>query len=58
VLVAVISRQADGYYIAQVQGEPSGQLNGAPLSRSPQLLRDGDIVELTGTEMRFAAKFC
>lgn len=58
VLVAVISRQADGYYIAQVQGEATGQLNGEALSRSPRLLRDGDIVELTGTQMRFAAKFC
>lgn len=57
-LVAVISRQADGYYIAQVQGEAIGQLNGEPLARTPRLLRDGDIVELTGTRMRFAAKFC
>ena len=58
VLVAVISRQADGYYIAQVQGEGVGQLNGEPLARTPRLLRDGDIVELTGTRMRFAARFC
>jgi predicted component of type VI protein secretion system len=58
VLVAVISRQADGYYIAQVQGEQAGQLNGEPLARSPRRLDDGDIVELTGTRMRFAAKFC
>jgi hypothetical protein len=58
VLVAVISRQADGYYIAQVQGEASGQLNGEPLARAPRRLGDGDIVELTGTRMRFAAKFC
>jgi hypothetical protein len=58
VLVAVISRQADGYYIAQVQGEAPGQLNGEPLERSPRRLLDGDIVELTGTRMRFAAKFC
>jgi predicted component of type VI protein secretion system len=58
VLVAVISRQADGYYLAQVQGEQTGQLNGQPLARSPRRLDDGDIVELTGTRMRFAAKFC
>jgi hypothetical protein len=58
VLVAVISRQADGYYIAQVQGEVAGQLNGEPLARAPRLLCDGDIVELTGTRMRFDAKFC
>jgi predicted component of type VI protein secretion system len=57
VLVAVISRQADGYYIAQVQGEAAGQLNGEPLTRTPRPLRDGDVVEMTGTRMRFAAKF-
>jgi hypothetical protein len=57
-LVAVISRQADGYYIAQVQGRAVGQLNGEPLARVPCLLRDGDIVELTGTRLRFSAKFC
>lgn len=58
VLVVVISRQADGYHMAQVQGEAVARLNGEPVGRTPRLLRDGDTLELTGTRMRFAAKFC
>jgi hypothetical protein len=58
VLVVVISRQDDGYYMAQVQGEAVARLNGQPVGRAPRLLCDGDLLELTGTRMRFAAKFC
>ena len=58
VLVVVISRQADGYYIAQVQGEVEGRLNAQAIDRVPRLLCDGDALELTGTLMRFCAKFC
>jgi hypothetical protein len=53
-LVVVISRQADGYYIEHVQGEGAGTVNGEPIGRVPRLLRDGDALELTGTGMRFA----
>lgn len=58
VLVVVISRETAGYYISQVQGGATGRLNDAAIDRIPRLLRDGDILELTGTRMRFAAKFC
>jgi hypothetical protein len=58
VLVVVISRQADGYYMAQVQGDAVARLNDQPVGRTPRLLRDGDALELTGTRMRFSAKFC
>ena len=58
VLVAVISRQADGYYIAQVQGAAVALLNGEAIGRTPQLLHDGDALELTGTRMRFSARIC
>jgi hypothetical protein len=58
VLVVVISRQADGYYMAQVQGEAVARLNEQPVGRVPRLLCDGDLMELTGTRMRFSAKFC
>jgi hypothetical protein len=57
VLVAVISRQADGYYIAQDQGEAAGQLNGEQLTSTSRPPRDGDAVEMTGTRMRFAPRF-
>lgn len=57
VLVVMISRHADGYFVAQVQGEADAQLNGEPIGRTPRLLHDGDLLELTGTRMRFAAIF-
>jgi hypothetical protein len=57
VLVVVVTRQADGYYIAQVQGVAVGHLNDQAISRTPRLLRDGDALELTGTHMRFSATF-
>lgn len=57
-LVVVISRGADAYYMAQVQGEAVARLNDQPVDRTPRLLRDGDLLELTGTQMRFSATFC
>jgi hypothetical protein len=54
----VISRQAGGYYIAQVQGDAVALLNGEALGRTPHLLKDGDALELTGTQMRFSTRFC
>jgi pSer/pThr/pTyr-binding forkhead associated (FHA) protein len=58
VLVVVVSRQAGGYHIAQVRGDAVARVNGEAISRTPQLLRDGDALELTGTLMRFSTKFC
>ncbi len=55
-LVVVISRQPDGYFLAQLQGHAVAQVNGEALGTSPRRLRDGDVLELTGTRMRFAAK--
>jgi predicted component of type VI protein secretion system len=58
VLVVVISRQAGGYYIAQVQGNAVARVNDETVNRTPRLLRDGDLLELTGTHMRFSTGFC
>jgi hypothetical protein len=58
VLVVVISRHADAYYIAQVQGEAVARINDDLVSPAPRALRHGDVLELTGTRMRFAAKNC
>jgi pSer/pThr/pTyr-binding forkhead associated (FHA) protein len=58
VLVVVIGREAAGYHITQVQGETAGRLNDQALDHIPRLLRDGDMLELTGTRMRFSAKYC
>ena len=56
VLVVVISRHADGYYIEQVQGSGVGTVNGEAIGTAPRLLRDGDLLELTGTRMRFSTR--
>jgi hypothetical protein len=58
VVVVVISRQAGGYYIAQVQGNAVARVNDEAISRTPRLLCDGDLLELTGTRMRFSTRFC
>ena len=56
VLVVVITRQAEGYFVAKVQGVADARLNGKRVVRAPQLLRHGDELELTGTRMRFSAQ--
>lgn len=56
VLVVVITRQADGYYIAQVQGVGAAMVNGEQVGKAPRQLHHGDELELTGTLMRFSAK--
>lgn len=58
VLVVVISRHADGYYIEQVQGSGVGTVNGEAIGTAPRLLFDGDLLELTGTRMRFSTRAC
>lgn len=58
VLVVVISRHPDAYYIAQVQGDAVARINDDAVSATPRPLRDGDVLELTGTRMRFAARNC
>lgn len=55
-VVVVISRQAGGYFISQVQGHAPAKLNGEPIGDAPRQLFDGDALELTGTRMRFATK--
>jgi hypothetical protein len=56
VLVVAITRQHDGYYIAQVNGAGSARINDEDITRAPRLLRHGDLLEVTGTRMRFATK--
>lgn len=53
VQVVVISRAADGYGIAHVDGEQVPLLNGAALTKQARLLKDGDVIDLSGTRMAF-----
>jgi hypothetical protein len=52
--VASITRRADAYVLAHVEGASRPSINGLPLLGDAQPLRDGDLIELAGTQMRFS----
>jgi hypothetical protein len=52
VLAVAITRQDGGYYIAQVKGDARATVNDEAVT----LHRASDLLELTGTRMRFFAK--
>ena len=54
--VASISRRAEGYVLAHVEGRDRPNVNGLPLLGEAQPLRDGDLIELAGTQMRFSQR--
>lgn len=53
VAVASISRRAQGFVVAHVEGSGAPLLNGAPISTEPVALKSGDMLELAGTKMQF-----
>ena len=53
VAVASITRRPHGYVVALVEGVNKPTLNGVPLDAEPQMLGDGDVLELAGTKMQF-----
>lgn len=53
VQVIVISRAPDGYSVVQSEGDAITTLNGAALGKQPQRLKDGDVLDLSGTQMAF-----
>jgi pSer/pThr/pTyr-binding forkhead associated (FHA) protein len=53
VQVIVVSRAADGYSVVQADGDAIATLNGAALGRQPQRLQNGDVLDLSGTQMAF-----
>lgn len=53
VQVIVISRAPDGYSAVQSEGDAITTLNGAALGKQPQRLKDGDVLDLSGTQMAF-----
>lgn len=57
VQVIVISRAPDGYSVVQSEGDAIATLNGAPLGKQPQRLKDGDVLDLSGTQMAFKQDF-
>ena len=53
VAVASITRRHHGHALALVEGQVAPTLNGQPVGEEPVLLKDGDVIELDGTRMRF-----
>lgn len=53
VQVASITKRPSGYVLAHVEGVAHPAVNGAPLSSESAHLRNGDVIELAGTQMQF-----
>ena len=53
VQVASITRRPSGYVFAHVEGSARPVVNGMPLASDSVPLRNGDVIELAGTQMQF-----
>lgn len=53
VAVASITKRAQGFVLAYVEGSSKPILNGSPIGSEPVLLKHGDLMELAGTQMQF-----
>jgi pSer/pThr/pTyr-binding forkhead associated (FHA) protein len=53
VQVASITKRPNGYVIAHVEGGARPNINGSPLAGDSVQLKNGDVIELAGTQMQF-----
>jgi pSer/pThr/pTyr-binding forkhead associated (FHA) protein len=53
VAVAAITKRPHGFVVAHVEGANKPTLNGAPIGTEPVTLKNGDLLELAGTQMQF-----
>ena len=53
VQVASITKRPGGYVFAHVEGSGLPMVNGSPVSGDPVHLKNGDVIELAGTQMQF-----
>lgn len=53
VQVASITKRPGGYVFAHVEGAARPTVNSAPVGNDPVQLRNGDVIELAGTQMQF-----
>ena len=53
VAVAAITKRQHGFVVHHVEGAGNPSLNGAPIGTDPVPLKDGDLIELAGTQMQF-----
>jgi pSer/pThr/pTyr-binding forkhead associated (FHA) protein len=50
---AMITRREDGYFISLLEGPNPPSINHKSIGDMPQLLKDGDLVEVGDTQMQF-----
>jgi pSer/pThr/pTyr-binding forkhead associated (FHA) protein len=53
VAVAAITKRPHGFVVAHVEGGNKPSLNGAAIGAEPVTLKNGDLLELAGTQMQF-----
>jgi hypothetical protein len=53
VAVAAITKRSHGFVVHHVEGAGNPSLNGAPIGVDPVSLKNGDLIELAGTQMQF-----
>lgn len=53
VAVAAITRRQHGFVVHHVEGAGNPSLNGSPIGTDPVSLKNGDLIELAGTQMQF-----
>lgn len=53
VAVAAITKRTHGFVVAHVEGSNKPTLNGAAIGAEPVTLKNGDMLELAGTQMQF-----
>jgi len=53
VAVAAITKRANGFVVAHVEGVNKPLLNGSAIGAEPVMLKNGDMLELAGTQMQF-----
>lgn len=53
VAVAAITRRPQGYVVVHVEGAHAPMVNGMAVGATPVELRNGDILQLAGTQMEF-----
>lgn len=53
IAVAAITQRGLGHTLSLVEGNTAPMLNGEPVGSTPVALKDGDVIDLAGTRMRF-----
>jgi pSer/pThr/pTyr-binding forkhead associated (FHA) protein len=53
VAVAAITKRSHGFVVAHVEGTNKPTLNGTAIGAEPVTLKNGDMLELAGTQMQF-----